>query len=293
MDILILGGSGYLASKIAKQLVDDNNIVCTRRKESKMQYIERELNNRKDEIKFIPASLEAIQVALQYTSFDIVINLVCNYGRNNTLYDNVLEANIEFPLEVLNCLVEHGTKRFITIGTGLPVNFNMYSFSKNIFSEFGEFYVKQHGINFINLKLEMFYGWDEPRNRFIPGLIHDMIDGKEINVTVGTQLRDIIAVDDVVMIILAVVKSNLIEGFQEISIGTGVAPAISELVNYIWERTGRKSKINYGSVPLRYNEPDCVADITLIKKFIIKDYEPIFWKDGILNMIEKIKMEGK
>ena len=118
----------------------------------------------------------------------------------------------------------------------------MYSFSKTIFSEFWKFYVEKYGITFSALSLELFYGADEPRNRFLPSTINKMIKGELVETTIGTQCRDIIAADDVIKAIKIFMEADL-SGFNEIPVGTGEAPSISDIVDFIWDETGRKSEI--------------------------------------------------
>lgn len=289
MNVLILGANGYLGSKIAHTLVKENyQVVCTKRPKSDLSRIEDLHAN--SMVKFIPATVEAIEATLQYAKFDLVLNLACNYGRSDVLYDGVIESNVEFPLKVLNKVSEEGVHRFITIGTGLPDDLNMYSFSKKIFSDFGKFYVEKQGIDFYSMKLEMFYGSDEPKDRFIPNLIYNMLEGNEVNVTLGTQHRDIIFIEDVVDAIIRVIHSYF-KGYWEIPVGTGIAPTISELVDFIWEETGKKSKINRGGVRMRFNEPDCIADTSILNR--IGEWSPIYWKDGIRKMILDISTQMK
>ena len=284
MNILVLGGNGYLGSKVLGTLLEENQhtVTCTVRSTSSLSKISSYLG----EIVLIPASLDAVKTATKYVSFNAVINMSCSYGKKSTLYKNVIEANIDFPLQVLNCVVENGCRRFLTIGTGLPDELNMYSFSKKMFGEFGRYYANNHGIDFFNLKLQMFYGSDEPGDRFIPQLIQKMIYGQDVNVTLGTQHRDIIAVQDVIKAIIAVFHSEL-HGYQEISVGTGVAPTISELVDYIWHTTGKRSQVHKGAVPMRENEPDCVAELGKLNEII--DWKPVQWQQGILGMIEEMR----
>lgn len=283
MNILILGGNGYIGSKVARELYNAGHfVVCTKRVNSNLS----RLGDIRENIKWIPASIDGIESALQYMPFDYVLNIVCNYGRSNTLYGDVLDANIEFPLKVLNTVVGHGTKKYMTIGTGLPDELNMYSFSKKMFSEFGRFYVEKHGITFHSLLLEMFYGADEPRDRFLPSLILKMINGETVKTTLGMQHRDIICSDDIVKAIIMVVHSDL-EGFHEIPVGTGEAPTISEIVDFIWNNTGKKSKVCKGAIPMRIDEPDCVADTKTLRS--IGSWNPIPWKQGILTMIKQME----
>lgn len=283
MNVLILGGNGYIGSKVTRKLINEgHNVVCTKRKKSSLVRLDNIIN----EIKWIPASIDAVESAVQYMEFDYVINFICNYGRKNVLYDDVIEANIEFPLKVLNTVVEKGTNKYLTIGTGLPDRLNMYSFSKRMFSEFGRFYAEKHNIVFNSLQLEMFYGADEPKNRFLTSIVDNMIKGNMVEITLGTQKRDIIAVEDVVKAIMMVIHSK-IEGFNEIPVGTGEAPSISEIVDYVWEQTGKKSKVIKGAIPMRIDEPDCVADNSILKS--IGEWEPTKWRNGLRDMIESMR----
>ncbi len=293
MSILILGANGYLGSKIVHILAKRNlPLVCTKREKSNLSRLDDLLSDGR--IQMIPASSEAVEAALQYDEFEWVLNIACNYGRSNVLYDSVIEANIVFPLEVLNKAVQKGVKKFLTIGTGLPGDLNMYSFSKKVFSEFGSFYAEKHHIGFYNMKLEMFYGSDEPKDRFIPSLILDMLSGKEVNVTLGTQHRDFVAVEDVVTAILQVMdfmQGGGQGGYQDIPVGTGIAPAMSEVVSFIWNETGRKSKINWGAAAMRDKEPDCFADTDILSS--MGEWSPVFWKDGLRRMIRDLNRQNR
>ena len=283
LNVLILGGNGYLGSKVIRRLlIEDHRVVCTKRSTSNLERLE----DIKDQIKWIPASVDAVETAAGFEPFDYMINMACNYGRGTFLYDNVLEANIVFPLKTVNKMVEMGTKNYITIGTGLPDDFSMYSFAKKMFSEFGKFYVDKHEINFTNVQLEMIYGPDEPKNRFLPSLIDDMLKGNDVHTTIGIQHRDIIYAEDVIDAIMLIFNASL-NGYNDIPVGTGVAPTISEIVDYIWYETGRKSKVYKGDVPMRIGEPDCKADVSIIKS--LGSWKPVEWKKGLTKMIAEMK----
>lgn len=283
MKFLVLGGNGYLGSKVIYRLVSDGEtVISTKRAKSDMS----RLSGLKKQITIIPASVDAVSTMLQYEKIDWVLNMACTYGRGNVLYDSVIESNIEFPLAVLNTAVEHGIRNFLTIGTGLPDELSMYSFSKKMYSEFGEFYVKKHNINFVNMKLEMFYGADEPGDRFIPGCIQKMIHNEPIELTEGTQHRDIVAVNDVVNAIIYAIRANL-SGYWLVPVGTGEAPTIREVVEYIHSCIGSHSELKFGAVPMRPNEPDCCADTSVLEN--MGYYCKYSWKQGIQEMIREVR----
>lgn len=287
MKVLILGGNGYLGSKLAHSLVrklGSDSVICTQRTNSRTG----RLDDLRSQIHIIPTSVDAIAAVLQYEKVDAVFNMICNYSRSNLLYDSVLDANIEFPLNVLNLITERKIGRFITIGTSLPPHLNMYSFSKAMLGEFGKYYADKHGIAFTDIRLEMFYGSDEPRDRFLPGLIEKMLLGLPVDVTLGTQRRDILSAEDAVRALELILSADL-PGYQCVQVGTGQAPTISEIVDFIWEQTGRRSEVRKGAVPMRENEPDCIADPSLLRT--LGDWQPIDWRTGLSGMIESIRKE--
>lgn len=287
---LVIGGNGYLGSKVVRRLVNEGYLViCTKRQSSKLD----RLSDIRERVHWIPATIEAVEAIAAFQSYDYVLNLACNYGRNTSCdslrrYDSIIEANTEFPLNVLDASVSLGSAHFLTIGTGLPENLNMYSFSKKALSDFGKFYAEKNNIEFVNVKLEMLYGADEPENRFISSIIRKMLKGEEVDTTIGTQHRDIIAVDDVVDAIFLILSSDL-KGYQDISVGSGEAPTISELIDFIWSETGKRSRINKGVIPMRLNEPDCISDNSFIQS--LGNFKPVYWKDGIREMIHSINNE--
>ena len=280
MNYLILGANGYLGSKIAQSLISKENVVfCVIRKNSDISRLE----IIKDDVKII--STEEIEIVLQEKNINCVINTVCNYSQKISDYEVVLNANLNFPLSVLNDCIKNKIETYLTIDTSLPAELNMYSMAKNELNRFGKFFCERHALNFYTLQLEMFYGADEPENRFIPSMVRKMLEGSCVDTTLGTQKRDIIAVNDVVKAVNMILNSNL-EGYHEVAVGTGVAPTVSEIVDYIWEVTGKKATIHKGKIPMRPNEPDCIANIEKLQS--LGEWNPCLWKDGIREMIESI-----
>ena len=75
MNILLLGGNGYLGSKIARALIaSGNRVACTKRASSSLSRIE----DIKDQLTFIPASIDAIEAKMKHAPFDYVVNAACD-----------------------------------------------------------------------------------------------------------------------------------------------------------------------------------------------------------------------
>ena len=267
MNILLLGGTGYLGGHIAKKLVDEgHNVICVVRNTSNTDRLEY-LN-----IQFVSNEFGELRLVFKHNRIDWVINAVCTYTVNDdNLYGDMLESNLIFPLGVLNMGIKYGVKNYISLGTSLPSDFNFYSFTKGKFSDFGQYLCKTDDFNFADLKLEMFYGdTGRPKSRFIDICISKLLNNEELLLTSGYQKRDIIHVNDVVEIISRIIISNFVEGYKQLPVGTGEHHSIKEIVLYLKDEIGSDSELKFGAIKDRKNEPDTLADISWLK---IIDYQ--------------------
>ena len=102
-----------------------------------------------------------------------------------------------FALRVLEVAILFDTDSFFNTDSLLPKYLNTYSLSKAQFVE----WLKQlsYKIQCVNLRLEHMYGPKDDKTKFVPWLLDQMINSiEEIKLTLGTQKRDFIYIDDVV-----------------------------------------------------------------------------------------------
>lgn len=263
MKIILAGATGYLGSNIAKALSDHGHeVTCIIRPESNTEWLRKIAG-----LRFIVNDMRAIDVELKHENYSWVMNAACVYRQNAQLYDDMIRANFTFPAEILNLAARHNVRNFMTMGTSLPDKFNMYSFTKAKLYELGEYFGGHEGlINFIELKLEMFYGnypggRTEPESRFIRGNIMKLCRNEELKLTRGFQKRDVIHVEDAANIILALLTSE-IKGFRSLPVGSGENHSIREIMEFMHDYTGSNSKLDFGAVPTRKGEPDTMANIS-------------------------------
>ena len=253
MNIILIGSTGYLGSKLLKKLEEEkHNILCTIRNHSFL--------NKKN---YVYVDDQHFFNKLNIFNSDLLIYTACVYEKSNTSYIDIINSNFLFPLNLLNKVK---TKTFLYIGTSLEKFTNQYSLSKHQFAEYGKYYSSNiNNINFFNIKLESFYGKDEPNDRFISNIINKLQNNEDINLTIGTQIRDFIYIDDVINGINSIIKSNL-KGYYDIPLGTGEGISIRNLVEYLKNILNSKSKLNFGAIPLRKNEHSGIADLSIMKK---------------------------
>lgn len=281
MNILILGGTGYLGKKIINNLISNNHfVICLKRENSDLKYLN--INDPK----LVFWDLKNLKNILKENTINIdcMINTSCKYLKNNVEENEILEANLFVPLSVFYECINYGVKRFITIGTGLPDNFNLYSFSKREFANFGKWYSEKfnemnQSIIFCNIELQNFYGIDEPVNRFIPNTIQKLKTNQPILLTEGTQRRDFIYIDDVVNAIGRIVQIEELPNYFDLPLGSGEGPTVREVIEYLHNISKSKSELRFGAIPKRNDEPDSVANLTVLNLLGIEiNYN---WKDGM------------
>ncbi len=221
---------------------------------------------------------------------DVVIHSATCYGRNNENFSEIMSGNLLVPLKILE--VMKGGQTFINIDTVLQDDVSSYAFSKGCFRESCKFLIDQgFKAKIINIRLHSFYGIQSSKSDMIYNLTKQFLQNvASIDLTVCLQKRDFVFIEDVVDGIVAVTKNlNLLpDGFSEIEIGSGRALALKDIVLMIKELTNSTSRINFGAIPLRQNEPmNLCADIAKMTELGWSPKTSI--EDGIVNIIKNIK----
>ena len=185
-------------------------------------------------------------------------------------------------------LFASGVRRFITIGTGLPDDLNVYALSKAKFADVLKWYasccaLQGNPISVCNVELENFYGEDEPTDRFLPGTVAKLKRNETILLTAGTQIRDFVYVEDVLDNLMALVSRQDLPEYLDLPLGSGEGVSIWELVTYLKEMLHSDSQLCFGAVPSRMNEPDSVADRETMQRFGVSIRYG--WKEGMKKFL--------
>ena len=264
MRILLTGVTGYLGSNLAAELITKGHeLIGLKRHTSSISRIEKilsdlQLHNLED--------IDLAKIFTQYGKVDVVIHTATNYGRNNESIINVINANMLFPLQLLDLATHHNVSTFINADTSLDKMLNIYALSKSQFTDWGRYLSEKEKISFINLKIEHFYGPGDDESKFIAHVVKTcMLNKLELNLTSGEQLRDFIYIDDLLSAFMIFLdkKEGFGNGFFEFDVGSGTAVPIKSVVEIAHRLIGSKTKLNFGVLPYRVGEAMlCQADIT-------------------------------
>ncbi len=207
MKLILLGGSGYLGRRLLPALsASGTDIICIRRPSSDFSFAEKTGCR----IQFCSNSNEDMEELFKNNRDTecVVLNLSCSYMKEGKNDYDIWMSNYSFCAHVLLLAGQYSTHNtFMTIGTGLPDDFNIYCYAKKQLNDLGYFYSEKQMklVKFVNIILDIFYGEDEPLSRFIPSVIQKLKQGDDIFLTAGTQRRDMIYIEDVIRALLLLI----------------------------------------------------------------------------------------
>ncbi len=269
--ILLTGATGFLGSHIAERLVQEGfRVIILKRSYSDIWRIKHIVK------KLICYDVDKVSLDLPFKDhrIDVVIHTATKYGKGKESISEVVEANLCFPIKLLETASNFGVESFLNTDTFFKVSYkylNHYSLSKKQFVEWLKIFSKD--LKVFNLKLEHLYGEKDDMTKFVPWIIISLLKGcDKIKLTEGRQKRDFIYVKDVVDVYFKILSllDRFDKGFYEYEIGSGRSIEIREFIKLLKKLTDNdKTVLLFGALPYRENEiMDSKANINKIKKEI-------------------------
>jgi CDP-paratose synthetase len=257
MRILITGISGNLGSRLAEKLTEKpyvHEIYGIVRPESKVGGLQRFT----DKIRLLVCH-DSLWNYLSEIEFDLIIHCATAYGRTPEEYVKIEEANINFPIKLLQLLAQKNNRRkcFINADTYYRKyskesnHLEMYRNSKQRFYELGRSYCLEYDISFFNMIIEHMYGPCEDDSKFVARLFNALNSESEFKLTNGGQLRDFIYIDDVVNAFSTVVSginAHSLHGIMDFEVGTGKTTRLSDFSIIMRDQLYSNCNLNFGSL---------------------------------------------
>ena len=251
--ILLTGGTGFLGSALLHCFVRDGySVVLLKRSFSSVQRVEAVLPTIRS------YDIDRVQLAQVFAEnrIDMIIHCATNYGRRFVPPSEIIRANLILPLDLLQLADIHHVRTFINTDTILDKGVNYYSLSKSQFVDWLRLFSKS--ISCINVALEHFYGPFDDSSKFVSNILIQLLKRVEtIDLTLGTQRRDFIYIDDVADAFCRVMEfcGHGDPGFFHFEVGTGQTVTVRKFVELAKELTGNTvTRLNFGALPFRPNE---------------------------------------
>ncbi len=284
-NVLLTGITGYLGSLLAIALVKNGyrvfglvrNLSDTRR-----------LGPILDKITLYKVEENGINRSFVENRIDAVVHCATCYGRKNETYEEILEANFNYPTAVLQKGVSCGLRYFFNTHTMLDPDVNSYAKTKHAFSDLIK--SKASTIVHADVTLEHFYGPKDDSTKFVSWVIANGLNqSPSLPLTLGHQERDFIYIDDVVDAFIHLIRWSPqlgLFGSFSFQIGSGQLVSVKETVELIFQLCGNQTtRLEFGKIPYRLGEKMTVnIDLTNIKKTGWAPHTSL--RDGLIKTIQ-------
>jgi len=286
MKILLTGATGFLGSHLLKfWVLQGHEVIILKRSTSSLEKIIDYI----DDIKIY--NIDQIELVFQENLVDVVVHLATDYGRQRSLSDLVL-LNVVFTFHCIELAKKFNVKLFINTDTffnkGILIYkyLSEYTLTKRMVEMALPSYTNK-SFRIFNLKLEHVYGPNDRSDKFVSQILEKLLKNvNKIELTEGTQKRDFIYVNDVVLAYDTVINNyNKLNKFEVIPVGTGKSVSIRQFIEELKVITQSQSDLLFGALPLRKGEfSDSFADCKKLQKL---GWEPRYnIKEGIRELIK-------
>jgi nucleoside-diphosphate-sugar epimerase len=269
MKIFLTGGTGFIGSHVLKQLLAlDIEVTAHRRKESSIPNIP--IDN---SVNWLTKPVSDIE-PLDFTDVDVLLHLASHSVQYpfDTLENNI-HYNVVEPLEMFEKAFHAGVSKYVVAGscfeyglsgekyayipTDAPLEpTNDYATSKAMsFLAFRQFALNK-SVSLSYQRIFHAFGEGQPENRLWPSIKKAALEGKDLELTPGEQIRDFVPVEDVARkLIVATVNIIDLDSVLVVeNIGSGSPKSISEFSKYWWEFWGSQGALRIGALSYRKNE---------------------------------------
>lgn len=294
MQILVIGGAGYIGSHVCKALKEKNHLPIT---------FDNFSHGHPWAVNYGPIvtgdllKAEDLDRAFSQYEIDAVIHLASHINVRESLLlpDKYYRNNLIGTLALLDAMVRHGVNELVFSSTaavyGNPIELpiqenhpknpvNPYGKSKWLAEQLFDDYFRAYGISTVCLRYFNAAGADlsgqlgeahNPETHLIPQILLTAL-GENPHLTIygdGTAVRDFIHVVDLAeahLLALSWLKTN--QRPVALNLGTGKGYSVSEVITHAERITGKKlplvmEKANAGDPPI------LVADSTLAKEMLL------------------------
>ncbi|WP_426484148.1 NAD-dependent epimerase/dehydratase family protein [Flavobacterium sp. 2] len=295
MNVLVIGGNGFIGSHLIDALIQNNHSVRVfDHGHEKFRSPNPKIDYRIGDIKDGNYLYEAM------LNIDVVFHLASGSvpSSSNLNIEMDITKNVFPTILILDNMVKLGIKKIVYFSSGgavygevddLPIKetnvlepISSYGITKVTIENYIKLYNRNHSIEYLIIRPSNPYG---PRQgHFLAqGVISTFLRKIKANESLsifgnGENKKDYIFVDDLVHYVYDLfVKSK--EGIY--NVGSGNGTSINEIVNVIEEVTSKTCKIEYAESK-KYDVKDFTLDISKVKDAIEKDFNT-----DIKNGIEK------
>ncbi len=300
--ILVTGGTGFIGAHLLRALcASGSRPSALTRKREQVASLAADVREQVRWQELDVRDGEAVQHFIQAERPDVIFHLAGTRGRGSIEESARLcaELNVRATANMLEAAKSAGVRRVILTGSADeygkqagPLKESMdlqptsvYGNSKAGATRLAQKMFEEEAVPVVILRPFTIYGPQQPREMFVAEAIECAVNGMPFRMSEGTQKRDLIFVDDVVLALLAAASAPQVEG-KVINIASGKAESLRDVAQLIWEISESRAPLLIGARTATKQEThDTWADITQARQAL--DWEPrVTLEEGLRATID-------
>ena len=267
--IFVTGATGFIGSHFVNHaLAAGHDVVAIRRSAESMPRIAFARDPA-----WLTKSMEQVAES-DFARIDVVVHLAAagNSPRTAT-WDELVQWNVAAPANLFLIASDAGVKRFVVAGTCLeygrageryefiPPDAPLeptggYAASKAAASVLFRAIAAEQKLQLSYLRLFSVYGPGQHEGNLWPMIRRAALAGEDLPLTPGEQVRDFIAVEQVVdQLLAAALDENVKPGVPLVrNVGTGRPQTVRQFAEHWWRESRASGKLLFGKLPYRDDE---------------------------------------
>lgn len=272
---LVAGATGFVGSAVTRRLLADGwRVVAPVRRTS----------GDKHRLGGLPG-LDVVEV-VGYTAGElrgafarnpeVVFNLASAGVAGKADPDDIVAGNVTLTLNLLRAAGDAGVRRFIHTGScfeyaAVPpgelmsessptVPWSVYGAAKLASVHLARTAAVMWKVPLVVLRLFGVYGPGEAPKRLVPSLIDRLRKGESIDLTAGTQVRDLLYIDDAADAFVTAADTPVIDDGRILNVCTGMPVAVRQVGETVARLLDApQDLLRWGAIPPRTEEPPWIV----------------------------------
>jgi UDP-glucose 4-epimerase len=283
--LYIIGGSGFIGKNLIDYLHEKYSITVFDK------FIDEEYFSKRNDVLTVKQDLVLDEIPESYEEPNYIINLasIVTAERDLSLFDGLISSNLKIMMNLynrfkdsnrLNLMIQFGSsEEYGNIKNSFDETMreepnSPYALVKQLTVNTAMMLYRNYGFPIMAVRPGNLFGKYQNRKKFLPYVISQLKENKELNVTPCEQKRDFIYAKDFAYCIDELLEHYIKSKGQIVNVSSGYSTSLKHIIEHLKSEIKSQSLIHYGALPYRENEiMDLKCSITKLETIIGKSVD--------------------
>lgn len=289
--LYIIGGSGFIGKNLIDYLYDKYAITVFDK------FIDEDYFSKYNNVTTYKQDLVLDMIPKSFDTPDYIINLasIVTAERDLNLFDELISSNLKIMMNLYNRF-KNGSQLKLMIQFGSSEEYgnvsspyeetmreepnSPYALVKQLTVNTAIMLYRNYGFPIMAVRPGNLFGKYQNGKKFLPYVVSQLKENKDLNVTPCEQKRDFIYAQDFAYCISEILENSEKAKGEIVNVSSGESISLKSIIEHLRNETSSSSKINYGAISYRENEMmDLRCSVDKLLSIIGKSIKFDFYKN--------------